>query len=1226
MALNEIGTAYVIIKANTEQLAGDIGKGFSKGVKDADSEISKSGEDTGGSFKKGFAKDVGDGELGDGVIEGLDTPELHKKAERTGAGVSKSVKKGSDDETKRRNPFSALGDAFTGVFKDIGTLKPVWIALLAPDVLGGLANLIGVALAGVAEAAGFLVTAAAGAGVALVGMAVVALPALGLLLAAFKVETEELKAFKEQAQPLAEAWKNVAVAVQKRVLPAMIGFLENTQILIPMFVEFGDHVGTIAGNFVTMAGNVLTSNKNLDAMGTILENSEGFFRAISEAALLAFDALIPLFAEMAPLGVQLAESLRGMAEHLQTFLAQPGKLDELGDKFQLWYDRLTQVGRIIGDLFIGLWNVLGIGAEFGTNMFDSLEKIAGKWREWTGSIEGTNALKKWFEDAQPLMHEAWLLLKDIGEIVLGPIITGDNQGTTDFIHTIRTDWLPVFKDLADAVSGTGFGDALVKLAGALVDLIGSFAGSSTMVETIDALTSVIETFAKMLSSPVVAAITPTIATLAGAFFVLKLALPTSLIKAVWAITEALLGMAGVEVTLAGVTAVLAPFALAVLAVAAAVAAIWAVWHFWDQIVGGLAAAWEWFTKLNTPLKILVGTLAVFAALGLGPILLIPATLLAIVAAFKNWDKIVDVVGRVWDSLFGFFTGIPDLIAGIPDLLGKVFDSIVDFFADLPSKVGDVGGLIKDAILSGLQNLPSLILDTLGELGTLGQKILGLIADGLAVALPALAQFFIELPFKMIDWIGQAAVAIIGVGVQLLAWIAEGLVKAIPKVLTFMIQLPFEIGTLIRKGLVELIKLGVDMIVALVKGFIKAWPEILQWFKDLPGNILRGVVGAASWLISVGNDIVHGIWQGLQNGWDMVVSFFIGLPGRLLGYLSGAGGWLVDIGAQLLNGLWQGIQSVWGSIDEFFVGLPQMMVDLIVAGAEILASVGSQIPGWIVGGITAAAQLLWDWFTGLPQLALDTITGVASTIMDIGKSVVGWIVDGLVAVAQQLWDWFTDLPGLAFSTISAISDKIMEIGRGVIGWIIDGLVADAQLLWDWFTELPGAAWDALNAISEDIVNIGKDIVGWIIDGLVGLADMLWTTIKEAMPSIDDIMGVMSSLVTSAIDKLPGGHFIRNLFAMGGIIPGSALGTPVTVGEGFRSEAIVPIERPSRALAVMQTAGLDRLVLDAYLGGSVPGQTSNGDVTMLHIDHALINEPVNADMLVQKIATAYHRMAS
>ena len=103
-----------------------------------------------------------------------------------------------------------------------------------------------------------------------------------------------------------------------------------------------------------------------------------------------------------------------------------------------------------------------------------------------------------------MLHEIWLLIKDIAELVIGPIIDVDKQqGTIDFVRTLREDWLPTFERIFDALGKTGVGDSLQKLADALVRFIESFAGSSTIAATIDTFAKVIDGFATVLSDPLV---------------------------------------------------------------------------------------------------------------------------------------------------------------------------------------------------------------------------------------------------------------------------------------------------------------------------------------------------------------------------------------------------------------------------------------------------------------------------------------------------------------------------------------------------------------------------------------------------------------------------------------------------------------------------------------------------------------------------------------------------
>ena len=399
-----IGTAYVRIRAITAGLGKDISDGIDKGVKDAGPDIDKSGQEVGDRMGEGAGKGFGD-RFGDDVSDGLDSPEIKKAAEKSGGDTSKSYRKGVEDENKRKNPFASFAQSLSKLGSSLKMPRIAWGALFSPQILGGIASAIGAALAGVTSALGFLVTAAAGAGVALGGIAAAAIPGLGVLVAALKANTEEMAAFKKEAADLAEPWIDVARATQRTLLPGLLDAMSTMTHLIPLFAEFGEVIGQIGGDFARMAAATLVSERNMNALGRILEDSTGFFTEMQAAGLAVVDTILPLFAEMTPLATQFAASLRGMAERFRDFVVAGFESGTLGDTFQTWYDRLAQVGRILADLAVGLWNVFSVGADASTNLFDSIEKTAQAFRDWTSSIEGKNRLAQWFEDAKPLMHE-----------------------------------------------------------------------------------------------------------------------------------------------------------------------------------------------------------------------------------------------------------------------------------------------------------------------------------------------------------------------------------------------------------------------------------------------------------------------------------------------------------------------------------------------------------------------------------------------------------------------------------------------------------------------------------------------------------------------------------------------------------------------------------------------------------------------------------------------------
>ena len=1537
MAAELVGTAYVRIRAITAGLASEIKDGVEKGVKDVD--VDDAGKALGGSLGEGATGSFKES-MADGVTESFDSPEMHKASEEGGEGVAKDVAKGVDKENKRKNPFASMLDAlkglnFKGAFDDIdmpsidtpdmhkdakeggervsdsfgdgvdegskkrnpfkklfdgikkwmpkitlefdkggedagtafgdgaergrkkheGTFKkfgeslsalapkPVnWIAIFGPTtlapIIGSVLSMVGL----VVQALGFVATAAVGAAGAVAGIAAVALPGMAALFAAFKVQTKQLEKFKKRAKELLKPWEQFGIATQEFLLPGLENFLEAIQHLIPLFVEFGGRIGRIFGDMATFAGAIFTSEKNMSALGRILEASETFFTNIRTAVLKLADLLLPFLAEMAPLAVQFSESIAKWATGLHDTLSQEGAIESVGDKFQVWYDRFVLLVGIIGDVFAGLWGILEIAGTTGTPFFEKIAEAAQKFRDWVGSAEGQNKIKDFFDHIQPVLDEVWRLIGNLFDLIVKPA-AGDGGAT-------------MLDRLATAL---GYVNTALEhpMAAKIVPLILGIATGLSVLSFMGKGVTAIETIATNIGK---------------------------LGSAIGGVANVVRGFAG----FGPLAATLAPLAPVLLAIAAAIAIFVAAWIFWPQIEGFIISAWEWFTKLNTPLKILVGTLAAFAFLLTGPVGLGIAAVLGIVAIFKHFEAVKEWVGDAWNAVWDFFTRLPEIIpeawqaiqdfftklpeylAALPGLLAAVGEQIVEFFRGLPARINEflaselgqqiigaittvaesvstalteigesivtffqdlpeklepilneiVGffeelpGKLKEALLTGLEELPGLILDALGGLGSLGLTILGWLADGLVAAAPVIAEWFIRLPFMIIDWVWTAASSLIELGLKLLMWIIDGLASALPELATWFLKLPFEILTLVRKGIWALLKLGVEMIVAIVKGVFKERNRILDFFHDLPLTILRMLAATIEFLFNLGKGWVTGILRGLRNVLPQVISFFRELPGKILRFLSGAGGFLVHIGAKLMNGLWEGINEVWDSIDEFFgelpgkiggffkrlpgvvvgaltdfvdtvigffvdlvdqlvghsiipdliwdivewfaklpleivgalfdlatkvigifwdlgvqlvaalpavfqtlfdwfTALPLLIFDLFMLGIQTILDIGGKIVTGILDGIVALAQTLWDWFSGLPLLIWDLFILGLQTYLDIGGWIIGKIVDGLVALAQTLWDWFTALPGALLELLTGVSQLILDIGGAILGWIVDGIVAVWHLVTDWIatfpalflagfeivkdaildvggailewvvdglvaawhwvsdyitefpanflagfeivkneildiggkvlewikdglvagwhwvsdyiTEFPGNFMDGLSIIKDEVLDIGGSIVSWIIEGLAGLADALWEAIKDALPSPGDIKDAIVGVAGDIGGAITSGF---GLFGAEGGVFNQA--TPMIIGEAG-TEALIPVTRPARALQLMQQSGLDKMVLDAYLGsaggvGSVPGKQMLGDTTMLHIDNAVMTAPVDADMIVQKITSAYNRLAS
>ena len=1228
-------------------------------------------EDLGKTFDKDLSKAFD--KLGLDIDLDFGGPRLQREAEEAGKKTAQSTKKGFDDENKKHSPF----ESFSKALKNLPfTSKPFnWIGIFGPATLAPIIGTITSLLGLVVQSLGFIVTAAAGAGAAIAGIAAVALPGLGVLFAAFKVQTKQLERFKKRAKELLKPWEQIGAATQEFLLPGIENLLEAIQLLIPQFVEFGTEIGRIFGDMATFAGEIFTSEKNMRALGKILDASEEFFTNIRTAALKLADLLLPFLEQVAPLAVAFSESVKDWATNLHDAMSEEGRMEALGETLKTWYDRFVLLIGVIGDVFAGLWGILDIAGETSTPFFEKIAEAAQRFRDWVASAEGQNKIRDFFEKIQPVLDEVWRLLGNVFDLIIQPAVEGDGGAVMferlatalDLLNDVLEN--PVTKEVVPYLLGLFVGVQLLSTAGKTAEAIDKFSKSmSKLSDMIKKIPDIPANFMNFMTTGTFGAV-----------------------------------------------------ATPMIAVAIAAGLVYLAFQNWDTIVDFIQPAIDVFEDLAWPLQV-VATYLGTILLALNPI----AWAIAIAGFLKNWDEIwakIKEIGEAIKEFVGFEhlkEMFQDFVDAIPGILQSALDSVTQFVTDLPSRLSEIGakiaevaaalpaqlaplgeallefvtgipdqlaglgdkigeffsnldvlGKLKDALLAGIEALPGLLLDAAGLWQDLGGKLLDKIKEGIRIALPALVEFGVGLPGRLIRAITAVLPTVLSIGSEIIGFIVKGLATAVPRLLFFFLGLPFRILTILRKAIVALIKLGAEMIAALFKGLWDNKGEIFDFFKELPGNLIRGLIDGIGFLLGLGKDLIIAVFNGVKDNAGALFDFFKSLPSLLLEQLGNLGGILLEAGGNLLEGLLEGAKSFLGVLNEFFAGLPQMIVDFIVASYQLIVDLGGKIPGWIVDGATALASTLWDWFTALPGLIVETLTGISQSFLDIGGDILGWIKDGIVAVAQTLWDWFLDLPQTIWDTLNSIVSQIWDIGTNLILEVIVGIYEAEQDIIDWFKALPGNIWDwlyevvsdiwdigknlileiivgiyegevaifdwvkalpgniwgTLLTVKDEVVDIGKDLVGWIIDGLIGLPDMLWEAFKTAWNwAIDQLSFEWEIPIPPHPTIGFDGSFLK--LATGGIIPGTQFGMQIVAGEGFRAEAVVPMTRPTRALAVMHEAGLDKLVLDAYIngGGASRGQTATGDTTMLHIDNAVMMAPVDADLVVQKVTSAYNRLAS
>ena len=420
MAPVSVGTAFVSIRAITSQIGSDI----ERGLKDIDTESigKKLGQDIGRHISAGIGagldKDL-ETEIGDATDDAAEsstvrrsidnaskewvsrffsgfgnlwgklfkretgdikTDSMENAAEQIGSNFSARLIKSFADGKGGADFTKSVQGFFDNFDKRIHMPGGLWgwAALLGlPLLQGAVSGAISV-LGGLTAALGYLVTAAAGAGVALLGLAATVAPIGLALFAVFKTPGPLLDDFKKRMAELSEPFLEIGRNIQRVLFPALENALTALQAFLDPLTDYGVLIGDVLASTVDHAAAILTSEDAMASFNKVLDESVLVGGNLSEAFGFFLEALIPILEAAAPLATKLTESLANMMESFRDFVEAKGA-EGLSETFDLWYKRLSVVMSILGDVAIGLWNIFSLGGDAAAPFFKSLEDGAERF-------------------------------------------------------------------------------------------------------------------------------------------------------------------------------------------------------------------------------------------------------------------------------------------------------------------------------------------------------------------------------------------------------------------------------------------------------------------------------------------------------------------------------------------------------------------------------------------------------------------------------------------------------------------------------------------------------------------------------------------------------------------------------------------------------------------------------------------------------------------------------
>lgn len=466
-----LGDAWVVIRAITTQLKGDVKKGLDDAAQEADSSAAKTGENysktLGQEIEKGIEKDVGSR-----ISEGLSKGYKDSDGDRDGKSLSSKILKGF------------LGGLAAGA-KGVGPALLQGIGFAA--IGGGIAGLVGGAVGGITDLAAGL-TALIGPlsqASTLLGVGLVA--GFGALIQGAALSTmwlKDLTASAKNVPPAAAAARKEFQAFQTQFknLVATVG----TQTVFPALQQLfhqlatgslplmdtairstGQAIAGIITQFTGMLKNPLFSGN----LNTVFQTNATSIHNLGSAFLSIVQAMTAVLAVASPLINEFTGWIKTLAEHAAASAAAGQATGKMSEFFGQAAQIIKTVGGLLSNLYGIIHSVTSAAGPLGSALLLGWKGGAEKLNEYLKSAQGVKALGNFFNPNGQVVSN----LRSIGDAVKvaagGFAVLAQNAGIQQFFDGL-TQVLPgVIKFLNSATTAIGqvggaIGTAFASSAGA----------------------------------------------------------------------------------------------------------------------------------------------------------------------------------------------------------------------------------------------------------------------------------------------------------------------------------------------------------------------------------------------------------------------------------------------------------------------------------------------------------------------------------------------------------------------------------------------------------------------------------------------------------------------------------------------------------------------------------------------------------------------------------------
>lgn len=795
---------------------------------------------------------------------------------------------------------------------------------------------------------------------------------------------------------------------QRGLLPGVQRGIESAMKNFPTLQRMVDRTSRTFGDLAERAGRLVGSKGFGEDLDRVTATNAVVMGRLGRAGLTVSRGLMDVAVAARPLTNWLSKLVSGWAHSWTQMIHTKRASGELRGSFAETREVVERLTSIIGHLWTGLGNIIGLAKPLGDSMFAAIDRAAGRFERWTASAKGRNTIEEFFRRIRGPLFEAGRLIsaltKAMFEMAMFP-------GLGQIVRQIRVQLLPALVEITHEF-GQAFGPSIVELLVSVLKLFEAMGHPLTIMVTTTA--RIVDAFTAVVTQ------VPGMKQLLGVIVGISLASRAiSFVSAVSGVSSLIghlrtLRTAKAEAALAGTAGAVggAPG----IAPRGRVSSTVAGWQAANATLGSVPARPMYVWVVNE-----VGGVPPGALGGRGR-----APAATTVPAMSRAEAV---------AKYGSYAGgrYADKIGAAPVVFPTAGQRFANtkvgsagrkvFGAFRGPKAGLAGGVAATAAVVGGSMIPGQIPGTdvgVGEAvsniggGALTGAMFGPWGAAIGAALGLLLTFRKQVAdaFKwLVDFVGKHSLL---VGLALTPIFGP---------------LPLLLGAAIkwRHQIADVLGAAFDWIVNAAENTFDWLKNVVegvpQFFERLPGRVAAGVKALPGLL-----------WDALKKVPYVLgrfVGFFLTLPFRIgiafVRLYIKIGGLLADLGPKLLR---------WGA-----------------------TAIGFLARAWLSG-----MKRLVEFWLSLPGRILRALRTLPGDIWDFGKRTLNKLLDGMKSGGPGLIHFVASLPGRIVHAIGKLASKIYEAGKNFAKefarGVYDSLPGPIRDAMDWGA---GAVSDAAGAI-------------------------------------------------------------------------------------------------------------------------------------------------------------------